>query len=78
MENIDLKFTDKALREIVKLALKRKAGARGLRSIIEKVMLDIMFKLPSMNNVSECLISEEVILGQREPIIKYGKSKKSA
>lgn len=78
LEDIELKFTDKALREIVRLALKRKAGARGLRSIIEKVMLDIMFKLPSMNNVSECLISEEVIRGQREPMLKYGKSKKSA
>ena len=78
LEDIELKFTEKALLEIVRLALKRKSGARGLRSIIEKVMLDIMFKLPSMNNVTECLISEEVILGQKEPLVKIGKSKKSA
>jgi ATP-dependent Clp protease ATP-binding subunit ClpX len=60
------------------MSLKRKTGARGLRSILEKVMLDIMFKIPSMNNVDECLVTEEVIRGNAEPIIKFGKSKKSA
>jgi len=78
LENIELKFTEKALLEIVRMAVNRKSGARGLRSIIEKVMLDIMFKIPSMENVDECLITEEVISGNAEPIIKFGKSKKSA
>ncbi len=78
LEEIELKFTEKALLEIVRLALNRKSGARGLRSIIEKVMLDVMFKLPSMENVTECLITEEVISGNAEPLIKFGKSKKSA
>ncbi|UCF65572.1 MAG: ATP-dependent Clp protease ATP-binding subunit ClpX [bacterium] len=78
MEDIELKFTEKALLEIVRLALSRKTGARGLRSIIEKVMLDVMFKIPSLENVAECLITEEVIHGGAEPILKFGKSKKSA
>lgn len=78
LEDIELKFTEKALLEIVRMSLKRKTGARGLRSILEKVMLDIMFKIPSMNNVDECLVTEEVIRGNAEPIIKFGKSKKSA
>lgn len=78
LENIELKFTEKALLEIVQMAMKKKTGARGLRSIIEKVMLDVMFKIPSMENVDECLITEEVIGGKAEPIIKFGKSKKSA
>ncbi|MFZ0392190.1 MAG: ATP-dependent Clp protease ATP-binding subunit ClpX [Calditrichia bacterium] len=78
LENIELKFTEKALLEIVRMAQKRKTGARGLRSILEKVMLEVMFKIPSMENVTECLISEEVITGQAEPILKFGKSKRSA
>jgi ATP-dependent Clp protease ATP-binding subunit ClpX len=78
LENIELKFTEKALLEIVRKSLNRKTGARGLRSIIEKVMLDVMYKIPSIENVTECLVTEEVILGNAEPILKYGKSKKSA
>ncbi|MEJ2051608.1 MAG: ATP-dependent Clp protease ATP-binding subunit ClpX [Calditrichota bacterium] len=78
LEDIELKFTEKALLDIVRMALKRKTGARGLRSIIEKVMLDVMFKLPSMENVTECLITEDVIQGNSQPIIKFGKSKQSA
>jgi ATP-dependent Clp protease ATP-binding subunit ClpX len=78
LEEIELKFTEKALLEIVRLALSKKTGARGLRSIIEKVMLDVMFKIPSLENVTECLITEEVIGGGAEPILKFGKSKKSA
>jgi len=77
-ENIELKFTEKALLEIVRKSLNRKTGARGLRSIIEKVMLDVMYKIPSIDNVTECLVTEEVILGNAEPVLKYGKSKKSA
>ncbi len=78
LEQIELNFTEKALLEIVRLAKKRKTGARGLRSILERVMLDLMFKLPSMENVSECLITEDVILGNAEPILKFGKSRQSA
>ncbi len=78
LEGIELKFTEKALREIVKLALKRRTGARGLRSIIEHVMLDVMFKIPSIKNVKECLITEDVIRRKAEPILKMDDSRKSA
>ena len=77
-EGIELKFTENALREIVKMAVLRKTGARGLRSIIENVMVDVMFKVPSMDNVKECLITEDVIFGKAEPVLKLGKSRKSA
>jgi ATP-dependent Clp protease ATP-binding subunit ClpX len=78
LEEIELKFTEKALLQIVRMSMKRKTGARGLRSILEKVMLNIMYKVPSMENVEECLITEDVIHGNAEPVIKFGKSKKSA
>ncbi|GAB4340801.1 MAG: ATP-dependent Clp protease ATP-binding subunit ClpX [Calditrichia bacterium] len=78
LEGIELKFTEKALLEVVRVALKRKTGARGLRSILERVMLDVMYKVPSMDDVAECLITEEVIKGKSEPILKFGKSKQSA
>lgn len=78
LEGIELKFTEKALREIVKLAKQRKTGARGLRGIIENVMTDVMFNVPSLNDVKECLITEEVILGNAEPVLKFGKSRQSA
>ncbi len=78
LEGIELNFTEKALAEIVNLAVKRKTGARGLRSILEHVMLDIMFKVPSLGNVKECLITEDVILGKAEPILKMSDSRQSA
>ncbi len=78
LEGIELKFTEKALLEIVRMATKRKTGARGLRSILESVMMDVMFNIPSLENVVECLITEEVIRKQADPILKFEKSKKSA
>ena len=61
-DNIRLRFTEGALRAIASEALKRKSGARGLRSVMERAMLDIMYELPSESNVRECVISEQVIL----------------
>jgi ATP-dependent Clp protease ATP-binding subunit ClpX len=71
LEGVNLKFTEEALVAVAQQALKRKTGARGLRSILENAMLDIMYELPSMENVRECLISAEVILKQEEPIIIF-------
>jgi ATP-dependent Clp protease ATP-binding subunit ClpX len=71
-------LTDEALRAVAKLAVKRKSGARGLRAILENAMLDIMYDIPSLENVEECVISEDVILKDEEPIIIYGASKKQA
>ncbi len=71
MDNIDLHFTDGAIKAIAKEAIKRKTGARGLRAILEEAMLDVMYDLPSMEGVKECVISEEVILNKAEPILLY-------
>jgi ATP-dependent Clp protease ATP-binding subunit ClpX len=72
-ENVRLKFTDGAIRAVAKEAIKRKSGARGLRSILENVMLDVMFEIPSQSNIKECIISEEVIFNKESPIILYEK-----
>ncbi|MEW6288877.1 MAG: ATP-dependent Clp protease ATP-binding subunit ClpX [Thermodesulfobacteriota bacterium] len=78
-ENIRLRFTEGALNAIAKEAMKRKSGARGLRSVMEKAMLDIMFELPSEANVKECVISEQVILNGDYPVVLYeNETKKSA
>ena len=67
-ENVKLRFTDDALEAIAEAALKRKLGARGLRMIIEDLMLDIMYKLPQNKNVSECVITREAVLTKDKPI----------
>jgi len=71
LENVKLTFTEGALRGIARDAIKKKTGARGLRSIMEKVMLDVMYELPSISNVKECVVSEEVILNHEKPILIY-------
>jgi ATP-dependent Clp protease ATP-binding subunit ClpX len=77
-ENIRLRFTEGALVAIAKEAMKRKSGARGLRSVMEKAMLDIIFELPSESNVKECVISEQVILNGDYPVVLYeNETKKS-
>ena len=67
-ENVKLRFTDDALEAIAEAALKRKLGARGLRMIIEELMLDIMYKLPQNKKVSECVITREAVLTKDKPI----------
>ncbi|WP_103666164.1 ATP-dependent Clp protease ATP-binding subunit ClpX [Gracilimonas amylolytica] len=76
MEDVELEFEEEALKAIVKRAKARKTGARGLRSIMEASMLDIMFTLPSMNNISKCVITKETIEKQAPPV--YEKQKASA
>lgn len=68
-ENVDLKFTDKALKAIARRALDRKTGARGLRGVIESSMLDIMYEIPSKPNVKEVIIDEDVITHKAEPVM---------
>lgn len=72
-ENVDLTFTDEALKEISKKALDRKTGARGLRGVIEDAMLDIMYEIPSKANVKECIIDAGVIRKESEPQLVTGK-----
>ncbi|MFT5683968.1 MAG: ATP-dependent Clp protease ATP-binding subunit ClpX [Myxococcota bacterium] len=71
MENVQLKFTEGALSAVATEAIKRKTGARGLRAILEECMLDVMYDLPSRDNIKECIISEDVVLRQQEPILVY-------
>jgi ATP-dependent Clp protease ATP-binding subunit ClpX len=71
MEGAEVDFRDKALDAIAKKALERKTGARGLRSILEATLLDIMYQLPSMENVSKVVIDEGVIEGDNDPILIY-------
>jgi ATP-dependent Clp protease ATP-binding subunit ClpX len=70
-EGINLRFTEGALSAIAKKALARKSGARGLRSVMEAAMLDVMYDLPSKSNVQECVISEQVITNGDYPVILY-------
>ncbi len=67
-ENVKLRFTDDALAAIADLAIQRKIGARGLRMIIEELMLELMFDLPSMKKVRECVVTREVVLDRGKPI----------
>jgi len=68
-EGVHLRFTDGALRAVARHALKRKSGARGLRSILENVMLDLMYDIPSRDDVEECVINEEVIEQGSNPLM---------
>jgi len=79
-EGVTLRFTTGALQAIAAKALKRKSGARGLRSVLEEAMLDIMFELPSEENVTECVINEQVVNKGDYPVILYEnkENKKSA
>ena len=70
-DNVELEFTEDALRTIAKQALERKSGARGLRAIIEGVMTDTMYELPSMENVKKCVITKEAVLGQAKPTLIF-------
>ncbi len=70
-EDVKLKITAEALRAIAKQAIKRKVGARGLRIIMEELMLDMMFSIPSNPDVKECVITEEVVDNQVQPMMLY-------
>jgi ATP-dependent Clp protease ATP-binding subunit ClpX len=78
MEHVNLRFTDSALAAIAREAVNRKSGARGLRAILESCMLKIMYDLPSIDNVKECVISEDVVLHKEDPILLYEPAKKQA
>jgi ATP-dependent Clp protease ATP-binding subunit ClpX len=78
MEGVNLRLTDSALAAIAREATKRKSGARGLRAIMETCMLDIMYDLPSIPNVKECVVGEDVVLNKEDPILLYEQTKKQA
>ena len=76
MEGVELEFREEALREVAKKAMVRKTGARGLRTILESVLLDTMYDLPSLDNVSKVVIDEKVICGESAPLVIYENEQK--
>jgi len=78
MEGVHLRFTDGALTAIAKEGLIRKSGARGLRAIMENIMLDVMYDIPAQPNIKEVLISEEVVTNKEQPIVLYQKAAETA
>ena len=76
LENVKLTFTEDALTAIAKRAIERKTGARGLRSILEDILLNTMFELPGMANVDEVLVNEEAAISAAQPLMIYAESKK--
>lgn len=77
-DNVRLKFTDSALAAIAKKSVQRKSGARGLRSILEEIMLDVMYEIPSQKGIKECLITEDTVMKKEKPILIYEKQAESA
>ena len=74
MDGVELEFTDEALRAIAHQAIERKSGARGLRAIIEGILLDIMFELPVREDVKKCVVTEETVLKHKEPELELDAS----
>ena len=72
-ENVELEFKDEAILEIAKKAIFKKTGARGLRSILENILLKTMFELPDMENVIKVTVDNASVKGTSEPIVTYGK-----
>ena len=78
IEGVNLRFTDSALSAIADESLKRKSGARGLRAIMEKCMIDVMYEIPSLENVKECVIGEDTVINQEDPILLFEQPQKKA
>lgn len=77
-DNVRLKFTDSALSAIARKAVQRKSGARGLRAILEEIMLEVMYEIPSQKGIKECLITEDTVVKKEKPILIYEKQAESA
>ncbi|NWH06322.1 ATP-dependent Clp protease ATP-binding subunit ClpX [Desulfobacter latus] len=78
IEGVSLQFTDEALEAMAKEAVARKSGARGLRAIMEETMMNIMYEIPSKKDVVECVVGEEVVVNNEDPILLYEQTKKQA
>ncbi|MDB9795927.1 ATP-dependent Clp protease ATP-binding subunit ClpX [Pelagibacteraceae bacterium] len=77
-ENVDLEFNDEALNEIAKKAISKKTGARGLRSILESILLKTMFELPELENVLKVTVDKSSVVGDTDPIVTYGKKQSTS
>ena len=78
MDGVELEFEDAAVRAIARKAIARNTGARGLRSIIEKIMQNVMFQVPSLHDVSKCIVTEEVVSSGKQPVLVHGKKAEPA
>lgn len=78
MEGAELEFREDSLNAIARKAMERKTGARGLRTIVENVLLNTMYELPSADNIAKVVVDESVILGQSEPLLVYETENKKA
>ena len=78
IENVQLRFAEGALKAVARQAIARKSGARGLRAILEKVMLDSMFNVPSDPDIKEVVVSEDTIEKNEAPLVVYHNRKESA
>src|SRR6185295_19658964 len=74
LEGVDLEFTDSALKEIAAIAMKRGSGARGLRSIIEDLTMDLMYELPEQKNLRKVIVDDAVVRKEKLPIRMYGQA----
>jgi ATP-dependent Clp protease ATP-binding subunit ClpX len=75
---VQLRFADGAVRAVARKALERKCGARGLRAILEKIMLDVMFEVPSEPDIKEVIVSEDTIAKGEKPLVVYQSQAESA
>ena len=78
MENVNLSFTKDALLSIAEYSIIKKTGARGLRSILENILLDTMYKLPVLDELEEVVVNADVVKNNKEPLITYTKGKKTS
>ena len=78
IDNVKLRFTEGSLHAIARKAIERKTGARGLRAVLEEIMLEVMYEIPSRKEIRECIINEEVITRKERPILLYEKTAESA
>ena len=69
MDGVVLEFDDEALQVIAKMAIKRKTGARGLRAILEDIMLNVMYEIPSRDDIEKCIITKDTVLNKQEPML---------
>jgi ATP-dependent Clp protease ATP-binding subunit ClpX len=74
MENVDLEIREDALLEIARKAIERKSGARGLRSIMENILLDLMYDIPSDQNIEKVVLDSSSVTGESEPLVVYSQS----
>ena len=78
LEGVDLEITESAIKEIAAIALKRGSGARGLRSIVEELTMDLMYELPEQKNLKKVILDEAVVRKEKLPIRLYGEADKQS